>query len=66
MLVRARLLVDLAQLAELLLASSVPDLEEDGAVVGVERDVRHVDSAGRWVSRAYARRFYRILRCGGA
>jgi hypothetical protein len=40
------LLVDFTELAQFLLTSSVPDLEENGSVIGVEGNVGHIDSSG--------------------
>lgn len=40
------LLVDFTELAEFFLTSSVPDLEKDRSVVGVEGNVGHIDSSG--------------------
>lgn len=46
MLGQSLLLVDLSQLSELLLAGGVPDLEENRAVVSVERNVGDIDTSG--------------------
>lgn len=40
------LLIDFSQLSELFLSSSIPNFEEDRAVVGVEGNVSDVDTSG--------------------
>jgi hypothetical protein len=40
------LLIDLSELSELLLTGSIPNFEENRAVVGVEGNVSDIDSSG--------------------